>query len=162
MRHDHGLPVDESRQCVAETKRRRRCKKFPLTTADTCFIHTPEEVAERDRQARHDPRPDARDGLGEVRKNQRQGMTKTAEQRISHTELHLVTVKCKHCQGEIRIDLSNEDQRRTVMHGPVLKCSLCGEDCDPEIILSFKSFGEWYAHLKDCGQEVVFCIEEDS
>jgi hypothetical protein len=36
---DYGIPVDESRRCVAKV-RVRRCRRPPLSGIDTCFLHT--------------------------------------------------------------------------------------------------------------------------
>ena len=39
QRYDHGHPVDEERQCKAETKQGRRCKNPPLVGKTFCAIH---------------------------------------------------------------------------------------------------------------------------
>ena len=87
-------------------------------------------------------------------------MTRRVERRISHTELTIVAIRCKHCSGEIRIDFSVEAQTNRVQEGGVIACPLCGYNFDSDVNRALKRLVSFRAHLDEHENEVFFCIED--
>ena len=89
-------------------------------------------------------------------------MTKTTERRISHDELHLLSLRCKHCQGEMRIDLHEETQARRAHDGPVFVCPLCGYEFQAEVMRAVKAFIAMRSQVAEVEDQIIFCVEEFS
>ena len=89
-------------------------------------------------------------------------MTEIQERRISHKELVVLAFQCKHCRGELVIDLRSEKQRERLFHSAStpMVCPFCGVEFDRLFHQSFQGLRDWLERLKEAGQEVFFCLRE--
>lgn len=92
-------------------------------------------------------------------------MTEQHERRISHKELTSLAFRCKSCQAEFTLDLTNEEQGRRLedMRGEHWQqCSFCGTHFDSSLRGSLRLLVDWRRRLEQAGYEIVFRLPAPS
>lgn len=85
-------------------------------------------------------------------------MTEIQERRISHTELTLLSFKCRTCEAELTFDTKNPKQRPRVTHSlaDTLRCPMCEGEFSPHLQGALRDYESWMNKLAAAKQEIVF------
>ena len=88
-------------------------------------------------------------------------MVKKSELYIPLAELTKVAFACDNCRALIVVDLSNDEQRKTI-EDQEKYCPVCKHRFHRDLFVGFSSLLQWFQKAKDSGHEVYFIVNGEA